>query len=182
MSDDRDLPDSVRRDADATSERSSFEQTLRQYGFSPRRTGTSGFEQWLEDVVWGMLEVSILGMPALLSVASTSTFFVERHRSAAVALVVLTLAVGTIRGGRTRLASDWPPVTNAMLLLRAGYYSGTLALAAYGGAMVEVYAGGFAATAFAAVIALLAVVSFPGLATWVRSRIPRRPRTDYWDR
>lgn len=176
MSHDGDLPDT-----DESSERSSFERTLGQYGYSPRRSGTSGFEQWLEDVVWGMLEVSILGMPALLSVASTSTFFVERHRSAAIALIVLTFAVGTIRGERTRLAIDWPSMTTAMLLLRAGYYSGTLALAAYGGAMVEVYVGVFAATVFAAVVALLAVASFPKLATWVQSRIPRRPRTDYWD-
>lgn len=141
----------------------------------------SSGEQWLENVVLSGLDVSILGMPVLLSVVLTPAFATERQSAALVALLVLTVGVGTIRGQQGRFAARWPRTRGSVVLARAAYYNVTLALAAYGGAVLAVYGGLAAGTGFAAVLAGIAAGRLPQFRTWADQSLPYQGRVDEWD-
>lgn len=147
----------------------------------PRRRGRKGFEGWLEDVVLTGLEVSILGSPALLVIiGGTSAFAIARQYAALIALVVLALTAGTIRGRRERFGAGWWRTSAAAVLPRAIYYNTILLLAAYSGAVVGTYVWSPAGAVLAASVAVVAAVKLPKVQGWIRRSLPYQRRVDDW--
>ncbi|WP_135824358.1 hypothetical protein [Halorussus ruber] len=120
-----------------------------------------GLERWLDHVFFAGLEVSVLSIPALVVLLFASP---QGPISLAglVAVVVLTCAVGTFRGGWFD-SRDWPPAGDPYTLpVRSAYYSATIAGAAsLGTAAHTALATPFAGILTAAIVSVVGAAALP---------------------
>lgn len=131
-----------------------------------------GLEKYTEDVFFALGEVSILGMPVLMAVVVTLEYEAERTLGAIVALATLTLAVATVRSGRTRIGAAWPGFRPSTVLVRIVWYNLAFALAAYGGGAIDVVLRpGLGSVGFAAAVSIAAVVTLPWAADRTRTLV-----------
>ena len=134
----------------------------------PRSESKVGIEQWVENVFFGGAEVVVLGLPALFALLSTP-FNAEAKFAAIVAVVTLSLAIGTVRQVESL---DWPSLTPALFVLKIAYQSTVIGVAAYGGAAVDVLAdSAIGSLVVAMLVSLGAVWLFPRIVAWIR-RLP----------
>lgn len=137
----------------------------------PRATRKVGVEKWIESVFYGGSEVVVCGFPALF-VLMNAPFNVEVKFAALVVLVTLTLAIGTVRDGRIE-SLEWPPLTPVLFVIRVSYHSAVIAIAAYGGAAVDLLGGtALGSLLIAVLLSLGAVWLFPRLVARVRGLGP----------
>lgn len=97
-------------------------------------------ERWLDYVFFAGLEISILGIPALLGlmyVAPASPI----KLAGLTAIAACSMAAGTFRGEFVG-TGDWPDAGDPWTMpVRSAYYCATIALAAYLGAIAHVQTG-----------------------------------------
>lgn len=134
----------------------------------PRSESKVGIERWVENVFFGGAEVVVLGFPGLFALLS-APFNAEVKFAAIVAVCTLSLAIGTVRQVESL---DWPRLTPALFVVKIGYHSAVIAVAAVGGAAVDVFAGSaIGSLAVAVLVSLGAVWLFPRVVVWIR-RLP----------
>ncbi|EMA43802.1 hypothetical protein C448_09497 [Halococcus morrhuae DSM 1307] len=126
----------------------------------PRATRKDGSERWVETVFFGLAEVVTFGFPTLLALLD-APFNAELKFAALVAVTTLSLAIGTARWSES---FDWPPLSYGTALVRIVYHSLAIALAAVGGAAIDVLAGStLGSLAVAALLSIGAIRLFPRL-------------------
>jgi len=131
------------------------------------------FWQFCDEVVYATADVAIPALPALVYLMNQPPRVLARIAAPVFfTLGAMILGASAFRGGWLPPpgASEWVSLTVPSLLLRVPYYGGTLLVAAYGGAAIELAIGSRnAATAFALVAAIVAIGVFPRFVTTVRS-------------
>lgn len=139
----------------------------------------SRFGCFLHDVTAIFGEVSILGLPVLMYVATTDAGGGYGVTAAALVAWMTTVFAGAlVRGGLVRpLATEtlgWVAFSPALIVLRVVYYNVVLLVAAYGSVLVATAVDvPPLSLAVAVAIAILAVLAFPRLGEEVaRSRRP----------
>lgn len=151
------------------SERGTDHETERRKA-GPRGARKLGVERWVENVFYGGSEVLGLGFPALWGLLDAPNN-VEVKFAAIVAVVTLTLAIGTVRDDRIH-SLEWPSLTPALFVVKTVYLSVVITAAAYGGAAVDRFAGSAVGSLlFAFLFSLVAVWCFPRLVASIR-RLP----------
>ncbi len=139
----------------------------------------SRFGCFLHDVTSIFAEVSILGLPALMYIATAGgggSFGVTSAALVAWATMVFVGALvrgGSIRPVRTETLG-WVTFSLALIALRIVYYNGVFLAATYGGVLVAAAVGAPPLSLVAAaLVATLSMLSFPKLGeTVARSRQP----------
>ncbi|WP_158056257.1 hypothetical protein [Halorussus halophilus] len=97
-------------------------------------------ERWLDYVFFAGLEISILGIPALIGLMY-ATPENEVKLAGLTAIAACSMAAATFRGEFVKLG-DWPAAGDPYTMpLRSAYYSATIALAAYVGAIAHAETG-----------------------------------------
>jgi hypothetical protein len=108
-----------------------------------RRSGdslTARFDRWLDYAFFGGAEVTVLGLPVLLTLMIAPNP-VAVSLSAMTALTVSTVTVATLRGGWIDVG-EWPAFGDFYSLpFRAGYYGGVLGFTAYVGSLAQLSTG-----------------------------------------
>ena len=129
-----------------------------------------GIEGWTEAVFFALLEVSVLGFPALLATTAVGPDTVAQSFGATVSLLTLVVGVGTIKSEYDPLDAEWPSLAPSALLVRVVWYNGAVLLAAFAGVAIDgltiVRLGSFV---FAVGVSVLTVATLPSAATRVRS-------------
>ncbi|WP_123624614.1 hypothetical protein [Halorubrum sp. CSM-61] len=150
------------------------------YGYGQlTRAEKSRFGVFLHDTTRLFAEISVFSLPVLLLVIEhPATGRFDAKATGLVAWIAAVVAATLVRGGFVRpLATPtpgWVTLSPSLLLLRIPYFNGGLALAIFGGLWVErsiavlaPASGGIgvaAGLAWAAGVATLASLSFPGIA------------------
>ena len=126
----------------------------------PRATEKVGIERWIEGVFFGFAEVVVFGFPALLWLLS-APYNAEVKFAALVAIGALSLAVGTVRWNET---PGWPATSYRLIPIRIVYHSLAIAIAAGGGAAVDLFVDSMLGSLVAAAgLSVVAVWLFPRL-------------------
>lgn len=134
----------------------------------PRATGKAGVERWVENVFFGLAEVVVAGLPALLWLMG-APYNDEVTFAALVAIVTLSLAVGTARNAES---VGWPAMSYRLVPVRIGYHSFAIVVAAGSGTAIELLADSVLGSLVAAVgVSVAAVGLFPRLVVTLR-RLP----------
>jgi hypothetical protein len=101
---------------------------------------TGRFDRWLDYAFFGGAEVTVLGLPVLLTLMVAPNP-VTVSLSAMTALTVSTVTVATLRGGWIDVG-EWPAFGDFYSLpFRAGYYGGVLGFTAYAGSLAQLSTG-----------------------------------------
>ncbi|MFC5366830.1 hypothetical protein [Salinirubrum litoreum] len=101
---------------------------------------TARFDRWLDYAFFGGAEVTVLGLPVLLTLMVAPNP-VTVSLSAMTALTVSTVTVATLRGGWIDVG-EWPAFGDFYSLpLRAAYYGGVLGFTAYAGSLAQLSTG-----------------------------------------
>lgn len=134
----------------------------------PRAAGKTGVERWVENVFFGLVEVVVAGFPALLWLMG-APYNAEVTFAALVALVTLSLAVGTARNADS---VGWPAMSYQSVPVRIGYHSLAIVVAAGSGTAVDLLADSVLGSLVAAMgVSVAAVGLFPRLVVTLR-RLP----------
>jgi hypothetical protein len=135
----------------------------------PRAARKRGMERWIENVFFGLSEVVVFGLPTLFLLLG-APFNAEVKFAALVGIGTLAVGIGTARGSDSL---GWPAMSYRLVPVRIAYHSLTIAIAAGGGAAVDLVAGSALGSLAAAVLASLAAVRlFPELVGALRGLPP----------
>ena len=135
-------------------------------------------ERWLDYVFFAGLEISILGIPALVALLYAEPAG-PVALAALTALAVCTMAAATFRGEFVSLG-EWPDAGDPYTMpVRSAYYSAIIAGAAYLGAFAHVRTGVPGAGMVAAtVVSVAAMAVLPRVVAGVRNLAARTARSD----
>lgn len=134
----------------------------------------SGFGLFIDDLVFVFAELSVLSLPALYHVLTTTgVSYGGIKGSTMVAWMTMVLGGALLRGGWIKpVGSDvrgWVSLTPELVALRIGYYNFALLVAGYGGGFLGSITPVLSVTT-SLVLGAVAIAVFPRLAEVVAER------------
>lgn len=128
-----------------------------------------GVYAWLDDVLFGGGEVTVLALPTMVVVVMFTRLTTVKS-AAAFSLLAMVLAVGTLRGDWVEVGAPWPDLTARVAAFRTVLYGAIFVAGGVGGALVESATGNGVLTALAAMaVPLVLLAAYPHYARWRRA-------------